>query len=438
MKMIVERTEHEGCNAGMIFDNLLSENWKDEKEIISIISDALSEENVQLVIINLNKDEDGLDYCDNYKYLMRKNYIPDVDEKETLDKTFIEKKEKTDKKSQKRGRKKELTEEEKKEQEEKKRKQEEEEKQRILKEDEDRKRLDEPEPKVLSDEEKEAFEKKCQEIVELFTEINLRQMNQKHQIDMEGEGEGEKEKHESEDKREENQDIKDIEEKDKLEGEGEGEKEVEEKKEQKHFGTRNLYEVPVQYHFRYLCEKVKENVPDTIWPDPDKEPLPPPSIEQIIKKPSNRPEKPKVTLFSIWTPVEKKEIEEEGNEEKETEKQDPKAKGKKDVKAAKGKEEPKEIEQDKDEQKGPNLDKSITRWILQPNESKPLYIKFFSTKIGKFHQILNFEIVGSSRQFPLDINALCEFPTINNNPKNVFMLQKRQRPASPPESYLQK
>lgn len=160
MKMIVERTEHEDCNAGMIFDNLLSENWKDEKEIINAISDALSEENVQLVIINLSKDEDGLDYCDNYKYLMRKNYIPDADEKETLDKTFIEKKDKSEKKSQKRGRKKELTEDEKKEQEEKKRKQEEEEKQKLLKEEEDRRRLDEPEPKVLTDEEREEFERK--------------------------------------------------------------------------------------------------------------------------------------------------------------------------------------------------------------------------------------------------------------------------------------
>lgn len=123
-------------------------------------------------------------------------------------------------------------------------------------------------------------------------------MNQKHQVDMEGEGEGEKEENE-EGKKEENQDIKDIEEKDKPEGEGEGEKEVKQKKEHKHFGTRSLYEVPIQYNFRYLCEKVRENVPDTIWPDPDKEPLPPPTIQQIIKKPSNRPEKPKVTLFSI-------------------------------------------------------------------------------------------------------------------------------------------
>lgn len=186
---------------------------------------------------------------------------------------------------------------------------------------------------------------------------------------------------------------------------------------------------------------MKQNVPEPVWPDPDKEPLPPPTIQQIIKKPGNRPEKAKVTLFSIWTQVDKLEKEGEGEEAPEPDaKADPKAKkGKdaKDAKGAKGKEEPKEVEV-KEEEKGPLLDKSITRWTLQPNEAKTLYIKFFSAKTGKFNQTLNFEVLGSSRQFPLDIKAVCEFPTINSNAKNVFLLQKRQRPATPPESYLQK
>lgn len=62
-----------------------------------------------------------------------------------------------------------------------------------------------------------------------------------------------------------------------------------------------------------------------------------------------------------------------------------------------------------------------TRWILQPKESKKLYIKFFSKNIGNFDQVMQFEIVGSYRPFNLNLNAVCEFPTINSNYRNVFM-----------------
>lgn len=37
MKLLQERCSHEDCNAGVIFDDLVSENWKDEKTIIETI-----------------------------------------------------------------------------------------------------------------------------------------------------------------------------------------------------------------------------------------------------------------------------------------------------------------------------------------------------------------------------------------------------------------
>lgn len=441
IKLIIERTNDEDCNAGIIFDNLHSENWKDEKTIIDTICDALAQENVHLVTIGLSKDEDGLEYCENYRYKMRKMVVENITEKEVLDKTFVDKEATVKKGGAKRAKKKELTEDEKGDLEAKKRLADEEEKAKLLKEEETKKRLDEPEPKNLTDEEKIAYNDKLQEILELFTEINLRQMNQRHEAEIE-----ENQEDQVEEKKEENKDIKDIEEVEKKqEGEGEGHdgEGDKEQKESNHFGTRILYEVPIQYNFRYLCEKVKEQIPEPIWPDPDKEPLPAPSIEQIIKKPGNRPIKPPVTLFSIWTPVDKLENEPEEEEEKEIDPKDAKAKGKaKDAKDAKdkgkAKEKPKEPEVEAETIKGPLLDNRITRWILQPGEVKPLHIKFFSTKVGKFNQTLNFEVVGATKQFPLEIKALCEFPTINSNSKNVFMLQKRLRPSSPPESYLQK
>ena len=117
IKMIVERTSYEDWNAGIIFDNLTSEYWRDERAIIDAICDALSEENIHLVSITLTKDENGLEYCENFRYKIRKEMDEKPVEKEILDRTFADKDNTQNK--QKKGKKKELTEEEKKKLEEK-------------------------------------------------------------------------------------------------------------------------------------------------------------------------------------------------------------------------------------------------------------------------------------------------------------------------------
>jgi len=75
-------------------------------------------------------------------------------------------------------------------------------------------------------------------------------------------------------------------------------------------GKRLMVTQYMQYNFKYLCENSKKQVPEPIWPDPDKEPLPQPFIHQIVKRPPNRGERPPITLFSIWTP---KEVEQQEN-----------------------------------------------------------------------------------------------------------------------------
>ena len=79
-----------------------------------------------------------------------------------------------------------------------------------------------------------------------------------------------------------------------------------------------------------------------------------------------------------------------------------------------------------------------TRWVLQSKESKKLYVKFFSKKIQELPVTLNFEIVGSYKPCNLAVTGVCEFPTINTNPKQVYMVQKRLRPPTEPESFLKK
>lgn len=138
----------------------------------------------------------------------------------------------------------------------------------------------------------------------------------------------------------------------------------------KNWGTRSLSTINVEYNFTYLCEHIcAAIVPGPIWPDPDKEPLPAPIISSILKKPPNRAERNKITKFQIFTPTGPSE----------------------------------------NDQLPPMTDQ-VTRWVLGPKESKKLYIKFFSTKIGSYSETLQFEIIGSYKAFNLPITGLCEFP----------------------------
>jgi len=83
----------------------------------------------------------------------------------------------------------------------------------------------------------------------------------------------------------------------------------------------------------------------------------------MLKKPPNRSERTKITKFKILTPT--------GD-------------------AAEG-------------EKLPPLSEKETRWVIQPKESKKLFIKFFSTKIGAYNENLQFEVVGSYKTFTLPI-----------------------------------
>ena len=74
-------------------------------------------------------------------------------------------------------------------------------------------------------------------------------------------------------------------------------------------GSRVIVPYNIEYDLKYLCDNAKSVVPEPIWPDPDKDPLPAPILNQIIKKPQTRPEKKEITMFSIWTPTSNKNAE---------------------------------------------------------------------------------------------------------------------------------
>ena len=80
VRMVKLRLDEEDCNAGAIFDNLTSDLWTDEKFAIGFISDAIPNQNIQVLVFNFNKEvhpvpgkEEGeeIEVCTNYRYAMR-------------------------------------------------------------------------------------------------------------------------------------------------------------------------------------------------------------------------------------------------------------------------------------------------------------------------------------------------------------------------------
>lgn len=132
--------------------------------------------------------------------------------------------------------------------------------------------------------------------------------------------------------------------------------EAEEKPAEIRYGKRILIPQFVEYDFKFLCDAAKEAVPEPLWPDPDKEPLPPPIIHQIVRRPQVRPERKDITMFSIWTPL-------------------PEAAR---PPSAEDGQAPAEEGAEEGQDALPPMTKDQTRWVLGPKESRKVYIKFFS------------------------------------------------------------
>ena len=78
-KMLKERLAQEDCNAGAIFDCLEAEYWPDTKFAVELICDAVPQQNLQLLLLRLQReqaggegDEEPPEVCTNYRFARRK------------------------------------------------------------------------------------------------------------------------------------------------------------------------------------------------------------------------------------------------------------------------------------------------------------------------------------------------------------------------------
>lgn len=142
--------------------------------------------------------------------------------------------------------------------------------------------------------------------------------------------------------------------------------------------------------------------------------IPPPAKYQVIRRPSERfPRKP-VARFQIYAPPSADAGLQHSNQQ---EKDDA----------------------DTLDANDPNGEKSAsedtnpspaTRWVIPSRSKVDLLVQFSSPDVGIFDCNLGFEIAGVRREFTLFCRGVCTVPTINSDPRNVFMSRVKSRPEN--------
>jgi hypothetical protein len=78
--------------------------------------------------------------------------------------------------------------------------------------------------------------------------------------------------------------------------------------------------------------------------------------------------------------------------------------------------------------RGRNPSAPACRWVIAPHARVNVLVQFASADVGNFDCSLGFEIVGVRREFTLFGRGTCGVPTINSDPRNVFMHRVKSRP----------
>lgn len=77
-----------------------------------------------------------------------------------------------------------------------------------------------------------------------------------------------------------------------------------------------------------------------------------------------------------------------------------------------------------------SLSYSTSRWVIPARSKVDLLVQFSSMDVGIFDCNLGFEIFGLRREFTLFCRGVCTVPSINSDPRNVFMSRVKSRPES--------
>ncbi|KAH8063156.1 hypothetical protein JL722_2318 [Aureococcus anophagefferens] len=142
-------------------------------------------------------------------------------------------------------------------------------------------------------------------------------------------------------------------------------------------------------------------------PGPVVVPIPPAVTQQLVRRPPPRAPRSTQQHFTIVAapPTTPEPVEGEEDEEADAAEPEP---------AGEGGDEP------------PAKPK---RWVIPAQSQVQFAVNFLSTQVGRSHASLGFEVVGlPSHEFTLPCVGSCAVPTINGDPRNVFMTRVKNRP----------
>jgi len=176
--------------------------------------------------------------------------------------------------------------------------------------------------------------------------------------------------------------------------------------------------------FDGLWEICRTNFPMPLIPE--KEPLPVPTVVQMINPPAERPELNPLPNFSILTPIPPGEEEPPPPEEPPPEPPKKDAKGKKEPPPEPA--EPPPEEEEKSPVEGTVATK--TRWIVDPLSEQLLKIYFSAEEVNTYFTTLKFEVLGDSVNPPsvINVSGTCARPGIASDPRLIFTRRRKRRP----------
>jgi len=147
-------------------------------------------------------------------------------------------------------------------------------------------------------------------------------------------------------------------------------------------------------------------------PDPDVLEIPSPKERQLVRRPQRRMVRPPLTSFKI-APMESQN--DEGKDADNTENVDSEGIIK--------------VLNRSYTRRSFSMSAYPFRWVVAARDSVHIKVFFSSPAVGRFDTVLGFEVVGcGKRELSLVAVGICDVPTVNSDPRNVFMNRVKSRP----------
>lgn len=171
-----------------------------------------------------------------------------------------------------------------------------------------------------------------------------------------------------------------------------------------------------------LCGDLCALLPDVRSPEERAKEVPPPKEFQLVRRPPARVYRTMVPQFALLTVEQTAVLPELQNESGNPEGED----------LARSLSEGAVPSRGASPSSGGENYAEKTRWVIPPNGSVELLVRFRSEEVGRFDAVLGFEVLGAGAGSAASVacRAVCARPQISSDPRNVFYRKAKTRPLT--------